>query len=130
VIDTLVEHASKITSHKAVIAGFHLGGAVSRIDEDSTAYSHRDASYSLIINTAWTDPNESDKHIQWTREFWQALQPFSSGGAYVNFQSRDEGEDRVKDTYGTAKFERLSKLKQKYDPMNFFRLNQNIKPAP
>jgi FAD/FMN-containing dehydrogenase len=129
VIDTLVEHASKITSPQSVVAGFHLGGAVSRIEEDATAYSHRDASYSLILNTAWTDPNESEKHIQWTREFWKALQPFSSGGAYVNFQSRDEGEDRVKATYGTTKFERLSKLKQKYDPLNFFRLNQNIRPA-
>jgi FAD/FMN-containing dehydrogenase len=128
-IDTLVEHASKITSPQSVVAGFHLGGAVSRIDEDATAYSHRDASYSLIINSAWIDPNESEKHIQWTREFWKALKPFSSGGAYVNFQSRDEGEDRVKDTYGTAKYERLSKLKQKYDPLNFFRRNQNIKPT-
>ncbi|MHA2350434.1 MAG: FAD-binding oxidoreductase [Candidatus Thorarchaeota archaeon] len=73
--------------------------------------------------------NESEKHIQWTREFWKALQPFSCGGAYVNFQSRDEGEDRVKDTYGTAKYERLSVLKQKYDPLNFFRMNQNIKPT-
>ncbi|MHA1961356.1 MAG: FAD-binding oxidoreductase [Candidatus Thorarchaeota archaeon] len=129
VIDTLVEHASKITSPQSVIAGFHLGGAVSRIDEDATAYSHRDASYSLLINSAWIDPNESEKHIQWTRAFWNALQPFSSGGAYVNFQSRDEGEDRVIATYGTAKYERLSKLKQKYDPLNFFRLNQNILPS-
>ncbi|MHA2462540.1 MAG: FAD-binding oxidoreductase [Candidatus Thorarchaeota archaeon] len=62
-IDTLVEHASKITSPQSVIAGFHLGGAVSRIDEDATAYSHRDASYSLIINTAWIDSNESEKHM-------------------------------------------------------------------
>jgi FAD/FMN-containing dehydrogenase len=129
VIDTLVEHALKITSPQSVIAGFHLGGAVSRIDEDATAYSHRDAAYSLIINCAWTEPNESEKHIQWTRDFWKALQPFSSGGAYVNFQSRDEGEDRVRATYGTAKYERLSKLKKKYDPLNFFRLNQNIRPA-
>ncbi|UCG01995.1 MAG: FAD-binding oxidoreductase [Candidatus Heimdallarchaeota archaeon] len=128
IIDTLVEHASRITSPLSVIAGFHLGGAVSRIDEDSTAYSHRNASYSLILNTAWIDPNESDKHIKWTRAFWDALQPFSVGGAYVNFQSYDEGEDRVKTTYGTAKLERLSKLKRKFDPQNFFRLNRNIKP--
>ncbi len=128
-IDTIVEHASRITSPQSVIAGFHLGGAVSRVDEDASAYSHRDAAYSLIINCAWIDPNESEKHIQWTRAFWEALQPFSKGGAYVNFQSRDEGEDRVKATYGTAKYERLSKLKQMYDPTNFFSLNQNIKPT-
>ncbi|MHA2109793.1 MAG: FAD-binding oxidoreductase, partial [Candidatus Hodarchaeales archaeon] len=127
-IDTLVEHASKITSPLSVIAGFHLGGAVSRINEDSTAYNHRNAAYSLILNTTWIDPSESDKHIQWTREFWKALQPFSIGGAYVNFQSQDEGEDRVKTTYGTAKFARLAELKKKYDPSNFFSLNRNIKP--
>jgi FAD/FMN-containing dehydrogenase len=128
-IDTLVDHASRITSPLSVIAGFHLGGAISRVDEDATAYSHRDAAYSLILNTAWIDPAESEKHIQWTRTFWKALQPFSSGGAYVNFQSHDEGEERVKTTYGTAKYERLTALKQKYDPSNFFRLNQNIKPT-
>lgn len=127
-IDTLVDHASRITSPLSVIAGFHLGGAVSRVDEDATAYSHRDAAYSLILNTAWIDPAESEKHIKWTRTFWKALQPFSVGGSYVNFQSFDEGEDRVKTTYGTAKLERLSMLKQKYDPSNFFRLNRNIKP--
>ena len=129
IIDTLVEHASRITSPLSVIAGFHLGGAISRVDENATAYSHRDAAYSLIFNTAWIDPDESEKHIQWTRAFWKAIQPFSIGGAYVNFQSQDEGEDRVKTTYGTAKLERLSALKQKYDPTNFFRLNRNIKPT-
>jgi FAD/FMN-containing dehydrogenase len=128
-IDTMVDHASRITSPQSVIAGFHLGGAVSRIDEDATAYSHRDAAYSLIINSGWIDASESEKHIQWTRTFWEALQPYSSGGAYVNFQSHDEGEDRIKSTYGSAKYERLSALKQKYDPSNFFRMNQNIKPT-
>lgn len=127
-IDTIVEHASQITSPLSVIAGFHLGGAVSRVEEDATAYSHRDAAYSLIINCAWSDPAEADTHIQWTRAFWNALQPYSSGGAYVNFQSRDEGEDRVIATYGTAKYKRLAALKHKYDPLNFFRLNQNITP--
>ncbi|UCE14411.1 MAG: FAD-binding oxidoreductase [Candidatus Heimdallarchaeota archaeon] len=128
IIDTLIDHASRITSPMSVIAGFHLGGAIRNVDEDTTAYSHRNASYSLILNTTWIDAAESEKHIQWTRSFWKALQPFSIGGAYVNFQSFDEGEDRVKTTYGTAKFDRLSKLKKKYDPTNFFRLNRNIKP--
>jgi FAD/FMN-containing dehydrogenase len=128
-IDTIVEHASRISSDKTTIAGFHLGGEVSRIDEDATAYSHRNATYSLILNCAWTDPSESEKHIKWTRAFWEALQPFSVGGAYINFQSEDEGDDRVQTTYGSAKLERLSALKKKYDPSNFFRLNRNIKPT-
>lgn len=128
-IDTMVDHASRITSGQTTIAGFHLGGAVSRIEEDATAYSHRNAAYSLIINCAWTDPSDSEKNIKWTRAFWEALQPFSVGGAYINFQSEDEGDDRVKSTYGTTKLQRLSALKKKYDPSNFFRLNRNIKPA-
>jgi hypothetical protein len=128
-IDTIVEHGSKIPSPQSVIAGFHLGGAVSRIAEDATAYSHRDAAYSLIINSGWIDPASSDENIEWTRGFWQALQPFSSGGSYVNFQSQDEGEDRVISTYGSEKYQRLAALKKKYDPTNFFKLNQNIKPA-
>jgi FAD/FMN-containing dehydrogenase len=128
IIDTLIEHASRITSPLTTIAGFHLGGAISHVNEDATAYSHRNATYSLILNTTWIDPKESEKHIQWTRAFWKALQPFSKGGAYINFQSQDEGDDRVQTSYGSAKLERLSTLKKKYDPTNFFRLNRNIKP--
>ena len=64
-----------------------------------------------------------------TRDFWTAMQPFSTGGVYVNFLSEDEGEDRVKAAYGAANYERLVALKNKYDPTNFFRLNANIQPT-
>jgi FAD/FMN-containing dehydrogenase len=110
------------------VAFQHLGGAVSRVDEDATAFSHRDTAFALAIQTAWLDPAELEKHIRWTREFWMAMQPFSVGGTYVNFLSADDGEDRVKAAYG-AKYERLVALKNKYDPTNLFRLNQNIKPT-
>lgn len=75
----------------------------------------------------WTDPRESDQHIEWARDFWAAMQPFSAGGVYVNFLS-NEGEDRVRAAYDPKTYARLVSLKNKYDPANFFRLNQNIKP--
>ena len=73
---------------------------------------------------------ENEKHIRWTRQLWQALQPHSSGGVYVNYlgQETDEGADRVRAAYGASKYERLLALKQEYDPQNMFRMNQNIKP--
>ena len=75
------------------------------------------------------DPEESDTHIRWTREFWKGMQAFSAGGVWVDFLSEDEGEDRVRAAYDSAIYERLVALKNKHDPTNFFRLNQNIKPT-
>lgn len=128
-IDAIVTHATRITSPLSLAAFFQLGGAVRRVGEDDTAFSHRDAAFALNIQASWLDPEESAVHIRWTREFWTAMKPFSTGGVYVNFLSEDEGEDRVTAAYGAAKQERLVALKNKYDPTNFFRLNQNIKPT-
>lgn len=128
-IDAIVAHAARITSPLSLAAFFHLGGAVSRVGEDDTAFSHRDAAFALNIQASWLDPEESDEHIRWTRDFWTAMQPFSTGGVYVNFLSEDEGEDRVRAAYGATNYERLVALKNKYDPTNLFRLNQNIKPT-
>ncbi|MFQ5945108.1 MAG: FAD-binding oxidoreductase [Anaerolineae bacterium] len=128
-IDIIAEHAARITSPQTVIPAFHLGGAIQRTDDDETAVGHRDAGWALNIQAAWTEPDGSEKHIEWTREFWKTLQPFSAGGAYINFQSGDEGEDRVRAAYGETTYQRLVALKNQYDPSNFFRLNQNIKPT-
>jgi FAD/FMN-containing dehydrogenase len=105
----------------------HLQGAVSEVDEDEAAFGNRDAPFVLNINTRWSRREESDKHVQWTREFFEAMEPHSTGGVYVNFLG-DEGEDRVRAAYGEANWERLLAVKDTYDPTNFFRLNQNIKP--
>jgi FAD/FMN-containing dehydrogenase len=128
-IDTIAAYGASVTSPFTIVAFQHLGGAVSRVDEDATAFNHRDAAFALAIQASWTNPAESEKHIRWTREFWTAMRPFSLGGTYVNFVSADEGEDRVKELYGAAKYERLVALKNKYDPTNLFRLNQNIRPT-
>ncbi len=129
-IDAMVDFATNITSPLSDMKIAHQGaGAISRIGEEETAFGNRDAMFNLNINTRWTDPAESDQHVQWTRGLFDAMQPFSTGGVYVNFLG-NEGEDRVRAAYGAEKYERLVALKNKYDPTNFFRLNQNIKPSP
>jgi hypothetical protein len=127
-IDTVVAHAAEITSPLSIIVIERLGGAVSRIDEDETAFGHRDAAFDFRTLSLWTDLHESDVHIGWTRELWTAMQPFSTGAVYVNNLGK-EGEDRVKAAYTPAKYERLVALKDKYDRENLFRQNQNIRPS-
>ena len=126
-IGRLVDGFGKVTSPYSSVLMEQLGGAVSRVGKDETAFNHRASPYDLVIMPMWTDPSESQKHIRWADELWKEMQPFSSGGVYVNYLG-DEGEDRVKAAYGTN-YERLVALKNKYDPQNLFRLNQNIKPT-
>jgi FAD/FMN-containing dehydrogenase len=128
-IETLVAFAATMTSPYSRLAVFQLGGAIQRYDEQAMAVSHRNAEYVLAINTGWADPQDTEKQVQWTRDFWTAIRPFSSGGVYVNFLSDDDGEDRVRAAYGAMKFDRLVQLKSKYDPQNLFQVNKNIKPV-
>ncbi len=125
-IDALVEGFSRVASPYSSVLIEHLGGAMSRVGKDETTFGHRDASYDVVIMPMWSDPVESAQHIQWADELWRATQPSSSGGVYVNYLS-NEGEERIKAAYGTS-YERLVVLKSKYDPMNLFCYNQNIKP--
>jgi FAD/FMN-containing dehydrogenase len=117
-----------ITSPLSDIKIAALGGAISRVGEDDTAYSHRGAPYVLNINARWTEPQDAARHVAWTQDLWQAMRPWSAGGVYVNFLG-DEGQDRVRAAYGERKYERLVALKKRYDSTNFFRLNQNIRPT-
>jgi len=105
-----------------------LEGAVAQSGREDTAYSHRDTRYRVLVVGLWTDPADTDAGVAWAREFQTALQAFSTGGVYVNYLG-EEGEDRVKAAYEPETYARLAALKAKYDPTNFFRLNQNIKPA-
>jgi FAD/FMN-containing dehydrogenase len=127
-IDVLVDHASRMTSPLSSFPIFQLGGAVAGVDEDATSYSHRGAAHNININAIWTDDPEPERHVEWVRGFWSAMKPFSDG-VYVNFLA-DEGQERVAEAYGAAKHARLVELKTKFDPTNFFRLNQNIVPSP
>ena len=94
------------------------------------AYSHREARYNLLLISCWTDPGESEIHVKWTRDLWEALVPYSTGGTYINNVGRevDEGPDMMRSVFG-ANYPRLVALKNKYDPENLFRHNQNIKPT-
>jgi FAD/FMN-containing dehydrogenase len=127
-IEVLADYSAAITSPLSQVHLQHLGGAVQRVGEDGMAFSHRDALCVLNIVTKWENSQESEKHITWTRDFEAAMRPYSTGGVYVNFLG-EEGEDRVRAAYSPAKYARLVSLKNRYDPENFFRMNQNIKPS-
>jgi len=104
---------------------FRIGQGVAAVADDATAFSHRDANYMLHPITMWQDAADDARLIAASRAFCDTMRPFASGGAYLNFTA----EDRVRDAYGAAKYERLVALKDRYDPENLFRLNQNIKPS-
>lgn len=128
-IDGLVDFfASAVPSPFTAVAIEHLGGAIGRVGERETAFSHRRAQHSLLVVRWWQDPAESEENMAWGRRCYGVAEPFLEEGVYVNYLG-DEGEARVRAAYG-PNYERLAALKKKYDPTNFFRLNQNIEPAP
>jgi len=125
-IDAILAHTAQIPSPMTAIAFADLHGAAHRVGNAETAYSHRDLLYDCVILSAWTDPEETDRNIRWTRDLFHSAEPHLSGRTYVNDLDRDEGDERVRGAYG-QNYERLITLKAKYDPANFFSLNQNIK---
>jgi len=125
-IDVLANHLASISSPLSDFKIAYLGGAAARMDDDS-ALSHRTLPILLNINTRWKVGESSAPHLEWTRSLFEGMKPFSAGKVYVNFLM-DEGQDRVRAAYGQEKYERLVALKRRYDPDNFFRFNQNIKP--
>ena len=126
-IDTLVAHAWPFPTPESYTAVFHMGGAVGREDPDGSAFEDRRATHAMTIDGVWSEPAASGACIAWARGFWEAVRPHSTGRVYMNFLG-EEGEDRVRAAYGPTKYERLRALKRKYDPTNFFRMNQNIVP--
>jgi FAD/FMN-containing dehydrogenase len=129
-IDVIVEHASRITSPLTTIPIFTQGGAVGRVDDDATAFAHRDAAHDINVVGVWQpDDPEPEHHIEWVRTFFTALTPHSRG-VYVNFTNDEAPEDIRESAYGPAKWNRLVALKAKFDPSNFFRFNANIPPTP
>ncbi|HEY4865427.1 MAG TPA: BBE domain-containing protein, partial [Candidatus Dormibacteraeota bacterium] len=127
-VDVLLDALHSITSPLSDFKIFALAGAIARVSEEATAYSHREAPLVLNINARWSDGADSGRHITWTRSLWDAMQPFSAGGGYTNWMG-NEGPERIRAAYGDHKFERLVALKTRYDPTNFLRLNQNIPPS-
>jgi FAD/FMN-containing dehydrogenase len=127
VIDILIDHYSRVASPRSIHFLQQTSGAMQRGD---TAYSHRDARYNLILMAQWLDSRESEIHVRWTRDLWEALQPYATGGVYVNdIGGEADGDGHLfRAAYG-PNYPRLVEIKNKYDPTNFFRHNQNIKPT-
>jgi FAD/FMN-containing dehydrogenase len=127
VIDVLVQHTAAIStlSPLTTVHVYPLGGTIAQAGPSATAYAHRNARFTMIAIATWFDPDQSQLHIQWARDLSRAMQPFTTGGVYVNFLG-EEGDDRIRAAYGDN-YQRLLAVKQRYDPSNFFRLNQNIR---
>lgn len=126
-IDVVIEHMAKVPSPHSAVMLEHYHGAYSRPAPAATAYHHRRTTYDVVIIGNWTDPADNDRNIAWARKLFQAVQPQTSEAVYVNFLDRDDGPDRVRAAYG-ENYERLVAVKRQYDPTNFFRMNQNIRP--
>jgi FAD binding domain/Berberine and berberine like len=127
VIKASVEYAQKVPSPHSAILFIEMHGAYSRVGKTDTAYYHRDLQYDLIALSMWTDPADTRRNIDWTRGLYAAWEPHLPRAAYVN-DLGDEGEDRARSAYGNN-YTRLIALKNKYDPTNLFRMNQNIRPT-
>ncbi len=125
-IDAHLEHAAQTPSELSLMHLYPIDGSVHRVGKDMTAWSRRDATWSMVIAGIDPDPSKAEALKKWAREYWEAVHPHTMGGAYINFMM-EEGEDRIKATYG-ANYNRLVEVKKKYDPTNLFRVNQNIKP--
>jgi len=126
-VDSIIKYAGLLPSPHCEIFVGTLGGQTTRVAPDAMAYSCRDANYALNVHARWETAAEDERCIGWARQFFDESKPFASGGAYINFLTQDEG-DRVAFAYG-ATYQRLVDLKKKYDPTNFFHMNQNIKPG-
>src|SRR5918995_2367284 len=127
IIDITMERSLQISSPLTSFPIWQMGGAVARVGDDETAFNGRTAAFTYNIGASTQTGEGFEQERDWVRGFWDALEPWHQG-VYVNFLG-DEGAERVRQSYGPAKYERLRVLKQKYDPDNFFRLNQNISPA-
>ncbi len=121
-----IRHAEEMPTLQSTMHLYPINGAVRRVKKSATPWWHRDATWSQVIVGVDPNPANKDKVSNWAKEYWSALHPYSTGGAYINFMM-EEGEDRIRATYG-SNYRRLAKTKKRRDPTNFFRVNQNIKP--
>ncbi len=126
-IDLHMQHAAEMPTMFSTMHLYPINGAAARVGKQDTAWSYRDATWAQVIVGVDPDPANKDKIVNWARNYWNDLHPHSAGGAYVNFMM-EEGDDRIQATY-RENYERLAAIKAKYDPENFFRVNQNIRPA-
>ncbi len=127
VLDIMIDRAATMRSPMSMVGFFHVHGAATRVDPNETAFGLRDDQWDYDVISQWTDPAETPGHIQWTRDYWNAVEPFATGEVYVNHLDAEEAT-RIRGAY-SRNYERLVALKNRYDPTNLFRLNQNIRPT-
>ena len=128
-IDLHIHHGSRLPTMQSTMHLYPVNGAAHRVGKNDTAWSYREATWAEVIVGVDPDPANKDLIVNWARQYWEDVHPYSAGGAYVNFMMEEEGQERVKASY-RDNYERLAAIKSKYDPTNFFRVNQNIKPTP
>jgi FAD/FMN-containing dehydrogenase len=127
-IDKHIEFGGNLPTMQSTMHLYPIDGAASRVDPEATAWAYRDAKWGSVIVGVDPDPDKKEALKTWARAYWEALHPYSAGGAYVNMMMDDEGQERVRASY-RHNYERLAQIKRKYDPDNLFHTNQNIKPA-
>jgi UDP-N-acetylenolpyruvoylglucosamine reductase len=126
-IGVLIDAIRRVPSPYSIIAIEQMGGAVRGMPDTATAFQHRAPAFSLLILSGWEDPADTNANVAWARHLWEDTQHLTSSAVYVNYLGT-EGDQRVRDAFG-VNHERLARVKAQYDPGNFFRLNQNIRPA-
>jgi len=126
-IETLLAALQRLPGPECEVFIAHLGGAMSRVPLDATAYPLRRPHFIMNVHTRWREKAEDDAAIKWARDLFEKAAPFAAGSAYVNFMPADES-GRVAEAYG-SNYRRLAQVKERYDPHNLFRLNQNIRPV-
>ena len=120
-----VEHGSRVPEVSATCHLYPINGACHRVGPTDTAFAYRDATYGMVFLASWTDPSKDAERIQWVRDYYQALAPYSEPGGYINFM-QDDDYGKIRDNY--RRNYRLVQVKRAYDPSNLFHMNQNIKP--
>ncbi|KAB1192409.1 FAD-binding protein [Haloferax sp. MBLA0076] len=127
--EVITEHRrfAEVPTAKSTMHLYPIDGAVHDVGSDEAAWSVRDANWSMVIVGVDTDPAKADEITEWARDYWDAVHPHTLGGSYINFMM-EEGDERIRATYG-ENYDRLQKVKARYDPDNFFHVNQNIEPA-
>lgn len=127
-IEALPEQFAGAKSPHTAFLLQQIGNAANRVPADATAFAHRDARWDALVLTGWDNPAEDDEQVRWSREVYESWRPFCSDASYTNALSGEDSEKDVRASYGAA-YQRLSEIKARYDPTNFFRMNANILPA-
>jgi FAD/FMN-containing dehydrogenase len=125
-IEAHVEHGSRVPEVSATMHLYPINGACHRVAPNETAFAYREATYGMVFLASWTDPAKDAERIQWVRDYYNAMAPYSEPGGYINFM-QDDDYDKIRDNY-RENYDQLVEVKRKYDPENLFHINQNIKP--